>query len=571
MISKVFSRLDHSVILCCYFKSFGLACVPSFPRHKSPWLCFKTSATARMFKKLNKCIVNQMDPCKQLDPVESITDNEHFRPLCLLIKKRKSTRIFHRAPYYQPTGFTLDDVLLPGEDGKSTESIYQESSQFTLTKVNTDEVDGFLKISFDPASVEIKGGASLSKGFSIKPQKKNVPLQSLEALRRERQINMDHSFIKQLQRTGIKLYVVTEILEASEEAVYKESTKADGGFMAKFYATLCAQGTRENNQGIVIPKGCTLAFRTIPLHIRDGEWDLDYIKGGAMSNQGHGAVEIQAYVDDGPSTGKLEEVRIEVRYSCQIFPELSPDLQLIILNTITAVMRDKNLLQELSHKVSEAFLTATIYKYRYIQDHTSCPFPSSSLFPILLTSPSPPPCLVANLLKHDLEDQMRHFHVDARLLSFPYKEEQMLTIALVELSGIQLQEDGSAVPRDEPFEAVAALFVALYALNLLSELTEYQLLLLLESLERKIVSQQLNLVANLLKHDLEDQMRHFHVDARLLSFPYKEEQMLTIALVELSGIQLQEDGSAVPRDEPFEAVAALFVALYALNLLSGSK
>lgn len=52
---------------------------------------------------------------------------------------------------------------------------------------------------------------------------------------------MDHSFIRQLRRTNIQLYVVTEILEASEEAVYKESTKADRGFKAKFYATLCAQ------------------------------------------------------------------------------------------------------------------------------------------------------------------------------------------------------------------------------------------------------------------------------------------------------------------------------------------
>ena len=53
-----------------------------------------------------------------------------------------------------------------------------------------------------------------------------------------RKINMDHSFIRQLQRTDINLYVVTEILEASEKTVYKESTKADGGFKAKFYATL---------------------------------------------------------------------------------------------------------------------------------------------------------------------------------------------------------------------------------------------------------------------------------------------------------------------------------------------
>ncbi|RLV62904.1 hypothetical protein DV515_00018823, partial [Chloebia gouldiae] len=156
---------------------------------------------------------------------------------------------------------------------------------------------------------------------------------------------MDHSFIRQLQRTNIHLYVVTEILEASEEAVYKESTKADGGFKAKFYATLCTQSNREDKQSIVIPKGCTLAFRTIPLHIRDGAWDLDYFPAESVRKM--------AYVADGPSTGKLQEVMTEVQYSCRIFPELSPDLLLIILNTIKAVMRDKNLLQELRQKMEE--------------------------------------------------------------------------------------------------------------------------------------------------------------------------------------------------------------------------
>uniref|UniRef100_A0A8C3Q7Z7 Uncharacterized protein n=1 Tax=Geospiza parvula TaxID=87175 RepID=A0A8C3Q7Z7_GEOPR len=80
-------------------------------------------SSSRMFKKLTKFIVNQMDPCKELVPVESIADNEHFRPLYLLKKKNKSKTVFHRAPYYQRTGFTLDDVLLPGEDGKSRRSM----------------------------------------------------------------------------------------------------------------------------------------------------------------------------------------------------------------------------------------------------------------------------------------------------------------------------------------------------------------------------------------------------------------------------------------------------------------
>ncbi|NXV02288.1 GSDA3 protein, partial [Cettia cetti] len=102
-----------------------------------------------------------------------------------------------------------------------------------------------------------------------------------------------------------------------------------------------------------------------------------------------------------------------------------------------------------------------------------------------------------------------------------------------------------------------------------AELMEDQLLLLLlllESLERKIVPQQLKLVRTHLT------LASFQGEARgsfNSSNISKEEQMLTIALVQLSGVQLQKDGSALPRDQPFEAVAALFVALYALNLLSG--
>ncbi|XP_023798465.1 LOW QUALITY PROTEIN: gasdermin-A3-like [Cyanistes caeruleus] len=375
-----------------------------------------------MFKKLTKFLVSQMDPCKELVPVESIADNEHFRPLCLLIERRKSNRIFHSAPYYQRTGFTLEDVLLPGEDGKCIESLHQDSSQFTLRKTSADQADGGLSIAFDPASVGLQGGASLSKEFSITPQKKSVSLESLEALRREREINMDHSFIQQLRRTDIKLCMVlnmvTEILEASEEAVYRESTKADGGIKAKFYATFCAQGTREDKQSIVIPKGCTLAFRTIRLHIRDGTWDLDYFPAEPVRRA--------AYVADGPSQGKLGAVVAEVNYSCRIFPELSSDLLVIVLNTIKAGMRDKNLLQELRQKMEEVPEQNYGYELKTESPHLK------DLFSTLQHSP----------------------------------RDRLLPLA----EGIT------------------------YVLDALYELMDDQLLLLLESLERKIVSQQLRLV-----------------------------------------------------------------------------
>ncbi|NXG12805.1 GSDA3 protein, partial [Sakesphorus luctuosus] len=93
-----------------------------------------------------------------------------------------------------------------------------------------------------------------------------------------------------------------------------------------------------------------------------------------------------------------------------------------------------------------------------------------------------------------------------------------------------------------------------------AELLDDQLLLLLESLQRKIVAQQLKLVRT------HSTLGFFK--GELLSFPGQEEQSLTMALVGLSGVKLQEDGSAVPMEQPFEAVAALYVALHVLSLLS---
>ncbi|NXS64549.1 GSDA3 protein, partial [Brachypteracias leptosomus] len=94
-----------------------------------------------------------------------------------------------------------------------------------------------------------------------------------------------------------------------------------------------------------------------------------------------------------------------------------------------------------------------------------------------------------------------------------------------------------------------------------AELMEDQLLLLLESLDKKIVPQQLELVREAVKSC-------FSVDTSLLSFPQEEEQELTTAMVQMSGVKLQKDGSAACVEEAFPAVAALYVSLYVLNLLS---
>ncbi|NXN32508.1 GSDA3 protein, partial [Nycticryphes semicollaris] len=100
-----------------------------------------------------------------------------------------------------------------------------------------------------------------------------------------------------------------------------------------------------------------------------------------------------------------------------------------------------------------------------------------------------------------------------------------------------------------------------------AELTEDQLLLLLESLERKIAPQQLKLVREHTSHLAQNEGGE-GVDAGLLSFSGEKEQELTIAMVEMSGVMLQKDGSVVCKKEAISAIAALCVSLYVLCILS---
>ncbi|XP_054252840.1 gasdermin-A [Indicator indicator] len=494
-----------------------------------------------MFKKVTKSIVNQMDPGGDLVPVHSILDHERFQPLCLVRRKRKAK--FQSSPCYKQTWYRLEDVLLPGGGDKSSGSLLpsgaeQGSQQFTVQKIISDKVDGSLNINIDLTNMEIKGAASSSKGWAIKLQKNQVPVPKLEAVKAERKVNMEHPFIQQLQKAGQNLYVVHESIETSEEANYVELTEADGSLMAQLYAKFCAKGAWESKQSITIPKGCTLAFRAIQLAITDGPWNLKYfpeerastfVSDSTRAHQDRvtyasvgkrikylsSRAELQSYVTPpehwltpegdlscsdlhfapGPSAGRFEELKTEVQRSCGVLLPLAPHLPAIFLKAIKAVMRDRNLFEELSHTVNTV-----------LDGADSCQ----------LQTASPDLEELLSILQHS-------------------SEHSRLAGALA------------------------------YTLDALEELTEDQLLLLLESLDKKMVPQQLKMVSGILAQ--EGVCSPFNVATFLCSFS-QEEQALITAMIEKSGMALQEDGSAVLPEKAFPPVAALYASLHVLNLLS---
>nr|XP_013800181.1 PREDICTED: gasdermin-A [Apteryx mantelli mantelli] len=465
-----------------------------------------------MFKKVTQSIAKQMDPKGELIPVYSILDQEHFRPFCLV--RRKSKTVFCPTPGYQRTEYSLYDVLLLGEDKTSAESLIlsedvQDSSQVTFTHHVDGRVEGKLHLPVNSANTEVYGSTRWSKEGSIKLEKKYIPVAKLESLKTERKINMNHSFIEQVKKKQQNLYVVHESIQASETTSYEETNKTEGSFMAQLYAKFSTKGTRDCKRSITIPKGCTIAFRTMQLTIEGGSWGIYHFPednvGTFVSDGIYHFPEdnVGTFVSDGKRCfldGKLGALEKEVKAKYRIFSRLSVDLRITFLTSIKAVMRNRNLFQELTQKM-EAVLDET--------DNCELKTESPDLKDLL----------------HSLRDS----------------------------------------PRDLLLKLAEAINYTLYALD---ELTEDQLLLLLESLEEKIVSQQLKLVKSILEHDIQNTEGCFSVDASLLSFSQEKEQKLTTVMLEMSGVKIQKNGSAECKQEAFSPLAALYASLYVLDLLS---
>lgn len=141
-----------------------------------------------MFKKVTQNVAKQMDPKGELVPVESIVDQDHFRIHCLVRRKRKTA--FRPFPSYKRTEYKLHDVLLPGKDGKSDESLLgrdqQDSRQYATAGSACDRVDGAVSVATEPTLVELGGSASSSKKWSIKMEERHLPVQQLDVLTTER-------------------------------------------------------------------------------------------------------------------------------------------------------------------------------------------------------------------------------------------------------------------------------------------------------------------------------------------------------------------------------------------------
>ncbi|XP_033026140.1 gasdermin-A [Lacerta agilis] len=453
-----------------------------------------------LFHKATKSLSKELDPAGDLIPVRSVIDQHHFRPLCLVQRKRKQS--WWQTRRFQKTEYKLSDVLLSGDHAAKLE--VQGLGSITVVDHVDGKAEGNIGGRVEETRVEATAAVSMSHSRSVNVRKIYVHPQLLDSATRNGKINLEHEFIKQSKMIQRDLFVINEAVETVEETEFRESSNAEGNIFYDTFINLKLKGGRGSKKAIVIPKSCILAFRAKQLLFAERDACISH-----YPSKGRGTFDKMVRQCDSTDRKmisgiirehKSKDIQQEVKEELVTFSSLSAMLCGKFLTGFLVIMRENDLLQELELQLEEAL-------------------EGTSQFELKAGKP-------------ELRD-------------------------LVE----NLQDSSGAIFAD----LVEAVLYFLYALD---ELTEEQLILLAESVEKKIVNSQLALVGSILDNDFSTRENVFTVEAKLLS---EEELNITGAIIEMSGVAVQKSGPTLAgtgSPAAFSALCALYVALYALNTLS---
>ncbi|XP_029428328.1 gasdermin-A [Rhinatrema bivittatum] len=227
-----------------------------------------------VFGTMAKSIVSQLDPDGDLTPASSVIHSDRFKPLSLLWRRTLGLPLPWRKQKYRSTGFKLTEVMEAGDAGEEIEILRLE--QFKVT----DQVDGTLVLNVevpDPViNVEVKGAAEISQTRSTHVNKMKVTQATLETLKDNRRINMNHTLIRELKETLQDLYVVTETIEAVQDTTINISSSLEGS-LSLFFSKVGIKSKARQKKSITIPKGSVLGFRVQLLKIQEGEWVVSHV------------------------------------------------------------------------------------------------------------------------------------------------------------------------------------------------------------------------------------------------------------------------------------------------------
>ncbi|XP_040909371.1 gasdermin-E-like [Toxotes jaculatrix] len=237
-----------------------------------------------MFSKATANFVRQIDPEGSLIHVSRINDSHKLVPMALVVKRN---RIWYwQRPKYQPTDFTLSDVL---QGDKVLSPGVSETADF-LTYQGTfgDKLSGKLNTKAGSASITVMGqGSSKLQSCFGNLRKEELDVKKLLCDSSSRLVNMQHVLLQQLEKQADVLAVVKERILTTNSCSVTHSKMEQCTFqgvlglvgMLGRSLKVCVKDTNniemDSNISLEIPAGTVIAYSILELEIKkDGRYDI---------------------------------------------------------------------------------------------------------------------------------------------------------------------------------------------------------------------------------------------------------------------------------------------------------
>ncbi|XP_017367031.1 gasdermin-D isoform X1 [Cebus imitator] len=221
------------------------------------------------FEWLVRRVIQELDHGGDLIPVTSLQSSTGFKPYCLLVRKPASSWFWK--PRYKHVNLSIKDILEPD----APEPVLQHGGPFHIR----DTVDGQLRTSMEVAATgqgKVAGRVlvSDSSSTSLNVFSLSVGPNTWQALLQERRLRQpEHGILQQLRHRGDNVYVVTEVLQTQKDVEVTRTRRREGSGLISLAGAMCLQG-EGTGQGhlsqkktVTIPSGSVLAFRVALLVI----------------------------------------------------------------------------------------------------------------------------------------------------------------------------------------------------------------------------------------------------------------------------------------------------------------
>lgn len=234
-----------------------------------------------MFSKATVNFVNQVDPDGNLIHVSRVNDSHKLLPMALVVKRKRVW--FWQRPRYQPTDFTLADLLLGDEVLKPG---VRQTDFATYTGSYGTQISGSLDAGTARLTLEGSGTSHLQTCFG-QLKREELDVSKLVEDSRNRSVDMEHMLMQQLEKRAEVLAVVKERIFTTSSCSIKQ-TKKDHCFLqgllgflglltSSFNVCVKDKGNidADSDVSLEIPPGTAVAYSVLNLDIKkDGRYAL---------------------------------------------------------------------------------------------------------------------------------------------------------------------------------------------------------------------------------------------------------------------------------------------------------